>query len=261
STTDIAKIKSNGINRIGGDIYIDGSFTSMSAAISFNYKDTNKNGNLYFSQDEINEFVLECYKNNLDTAFHAVGDRAVEQVLNAHIYAQSILPNKKQRHRIEHVELTSPEQKKKARELGIIFSMQPAFEYYYGGSNGMYANRLNSNYKKTNEFRKIFDEGIIVCGGSDSDLTPIDPILGIHAAVNHPVIENSISVEEAIKMFTINAAYAVREENKKGSIEIGKIADLVILDKDIYKINTKSVITTQVIGTIKNGKFLYKNFL
>lgn len=261
STTDIAKIKSNGINRIGGDIYIDGSFTSMTAAISFNYKDTNKDGNLYFSKDEINEFILECYKNNLDTAFHAVGDRAVEQVLNAHIYAQSILPNKKQRHRIEHVELTSPEQKKKARELGIIFSMQPAFEYYYGGSNGMYENRLNSNYKKTNEFRKIFDEGIIVCGGSDSDLTPIDPILGIHAAVNHPVIENSISVEEAIKMFTINAAYAVREENKKGSIEIGKIADLVILDKDIYKINTKSVITTQVIGTIKNGKFLYKNFL
>jgi hypothetical protein len=260
STTDISKIKSSGLNRIGGDIYIDGSFTSMSAAISFNYRNTNMNGNLYFSQDDINEFILECYKNNLDTALHAVGDRAVDQVLNAHIFAQNVLPNNKLRHRIEHVELTSSEQKHKAKELGIIFSMQPAFEYYYGGNNGMYENRLNSHYKETNEFRKIFDEGIIICGGSDSDLTPIDPILGIHAAVNHPVQENSISVEEAIKMFTINAAYAVREENKKGSIDIGKLADLVILDKDIYKINKKSIITTQVLGTIKNGKFLYKNF-
>lgn len=259
STTDISKIKSKGLNRIGGDIYIDGSFESKTAAISFNYKNTNMNGNLYFSQEYINEFLLECYKNNLDTALHTVGDRAIEQVLNAHEFAQSIIQNDKLRHRIEHAELSSPKQKRRAKELGIIFSMQPAFEYYCGGNNGMYENRLDSYYKKTNEFRKLLDEGIIICGGSDSDLNPIDPILGIHAAVNHPVQENSVSIEEAIKMFTINAAYAVREENKKGSIDIGKIADLVILDKNIYKVNKKSIITTQVIATIKNGKFLYKN--
>ncbi len=260
STTDLSRIKKNNLIRVGGDILIDGSFTSMSAAISFNYKNSNSNGNLYFSQEDINEFVLECYKSNLDTSFHAVGDRAVDQVLNAHTFAQTVLPNNKLRHRIEHAEITSPEQKHRAKELGIIFSMQPAYEYFCGGENNMYEKRLGSHYNETNELRKIIDEGIVICGGSDSDLTPIDPIIGIHAAVNHPIQENSISVEEAVKMFTINAAYAVREENKKGSIEIGKIADLVILDKNIFSINSKSIITTHVIGTIKNGKILYKNF-
>ncbi len=260
STTDISKIKNSGLNRIGGDIYIDGSFTSKTAAISFNYKDTDCYGELYFSQEDINEFMLDCYKNGLDTAFHTVGDRAVDQVLNAHIFARNQIPNKKLRHRIEHVELTSEEQKQKAKELEIIFSMQPSFEYFYGGKSGMYERRLSNHYTETNEFRRIFDLGITVCGGSDSDLTPIDPMLGIHSAVNHPISKNSIAVEEAVRMYTINAAYAVREENRKGSIEIGKLADLAILDKDIYEINTKSIITTQVIGTIKSGEVLYKNF-
>ncbi len=260
NTTDISKIHDTGLNRIGGDIFLDGSFASMNAAISFNYKNENHGGILYYSQKDINEYVCECYKNNLDTAIHAVGDRAVEQILKAHEYAHSIYPNNKLRHRIEHAEITNQDQRRIAKELGIIFSMQPAFEYFYGGEDSMYKNTLGEHYTVTNEFRNIIDEGIIICGGSDSDLTPIDPVLGIYAAVNHPNRQSSVTVEEAVKMFTINAAYAVREENEKGSIQIGKMADLAILDIDIFKVNPKAIITAEVIGTLKEGKFLYKNF-
>jgi len=260
STMDFKKIQNMNLDRIGGDIYIDGSFTSKTAAIKKNYNGDNQNGELYFTQDEVNEFILSSYEKNLNTTLHAVGGRALEQILCAHEYAISRFPNKKLRHRVEHVELSSKKQRVRAREIGLVFSMQPGYEYFYGGKGRMYEERLGERYKETNQYRKIIDEGIIICGGSDSDLTPIDPILGIHSAVNHPVKENSVSVEEAVKMFTINAAYSVKEESQKGTIELGKTADLVILDKDIFKLDPAKIITAQVAGTIKNGWILYKNF-
>lgn len=260
STMDFKKIKNMKMNRIGGDVYIDGSFTSKSAAIDKPYNGEKQNGELYFTQDELNEFILKSYEKGLDTSLHAVGDRALEQLLCAHEYASGIFPDRNLRHRVEHAELSSPAQRTRAKKTGLIFSMQPAYEYFYGGRGGMYEERLGERYRETNQYRKIIDEGIIICGGSDSDLTPIDPILGIHSAVNHPVKENRVSVEEAVKFFTINAAYSVREENQKGTIDIGKKADLVVLDRDIFKINPEEIIAAQVAATIKNGCVIYKNF-
>ena len=124
----------------------------------------------------------------------------------------------------------------------------------------MYERRLGKRYRETNQLRKLTDMGIIICGGSDSDLTPIDPVLGIHAAVNHPVEENRVSVEEAVKFFTFNAAYSVKEENRKGSIDIGKLADLVILDRDIFSIAPEDIISSGIAATIKNGFVVYRNF-
>ena len=82
----------------------------------------------------------------------------------------------------------------------------------------------------------------------------------VHAAVNHPVEENRVTVEEAVKFFTFNAAYSVKEENKKGSIEIGKLADLVILDKDIFSIAPEEIIYAEISATINNGFVVYRNF-
>lgn len=260
STMDFKKIEKMKLGRIGGDIFLDGSFSSKSAAISEHYEEYNENGELYFTQEEVNEFILSSYEKNLNTTLHAVGDRALEQLLKAHQYAQEKFPNSSLRHRVEHVELSSKEQRLRAKQLGLIFSMQPAYEYFYGGKGRMYAQRLGDRYRNTNQFRQIIDDGLIICGGSDSDLTPIDPIIGIHAAVNHPVKENRTTVEEAVKMFTLNAAYSVKEESVKGSIEIGKFADLAILDTDIFDINEEFIVNSKVIGTIKNGCILYKNF-
>lgn len=258
NTTDISKAITMKLERIGGSVFVDGSFTSSTAALNENYKNSKERGNLYFLQEELNEYILEAYKNNLQISVHAVGERALEQVLSAHEYAQNIYPDKKLRNRVEHAEMSSPEQKKRAQQLGLIFSMQPAYEFFYGGKNRMYHQRLGERYQETNQFKELIDCGILICGGSDSDLTPIDPLLGIHTAVNHPVEENSIGVEEAIKMFTINAAYAVNEEKRKGSIEKGKIADLVIIDQDIMNIKKQGIKEIKVLYTIKNGIIIYK---
>ena len=84
----------------------------------------------------------------------------------------------------------------------------------------MYHERLGENYKRTNPFNQIIREGVVICGGSDCDVTPANPLLGIHSAVNHPVESHRISVYEAIKMFTCNGAYSIFEEENKGTLEI-----------------------------------------
>lgn len=258
-TMDIYKVKNMRLPRIGGEIFIDGSFASSNAALFENYSDSDGRGELNYSQEEINAFLVECYRSKIQTALHAVGGRAIEQVLRAHQYAQDVTGIRGLRHRVEHAELSTGEQRKQAAQLQLIFSMQPACEYFYGGSGGMYESRLGQRSERTNQLRQVIDSGIVICGGSDSDLTPINPIGGIHAAVNHPQAESAISIEEAVRMFTLNGAYATGEEHKKGSIELGKMADLAVLDQDIFQMNPRDIMSTQVVATIKHGAILYNN--
>ena len=119
--------------------------------------------------------------------------------------------------------------------MGDLFHV-PTYEYVWGGPYKLYHERLGENYKRTNPFDQIIREGVLICGGSDCDVTPADPLLGIHAAVNHPVEVHRVPVYEAIKMFTCNGAYSIFEEDKKGTLEVGKLADIVILDSDILSV-------------------------
>lgn len=257
-TTSPEKVKRLGLSR-NGDLFLDGSFASGNAALLSNYEDHPGNGTLNYSQEELNSFLLRCYLADLDTSLHAVGNRAMEQALIAHEYARQKTGNVYLRHRIEHAELTTELQRKRAAALGLTFSMQPAFEYYYGGSHSMYAERLGERWRQTNPFREIRNAGIRICGGSDSGLTPVNPLVGIYAAVNPPVDENRLTIEEALSMFTRDAAWAVREEDYKGEIEIGKIADLTVTDRNIFLTNPKNIITAEIIMTIKSGSVLYHN--
>jgi predicted amidohydrolase YtcJ len=258
-TLDIDKLVDMELKRVGGCVFVDGSFRSRTAALlEPYYDDKSTKGVLYFTQDELNEFVNNANKNNMQIALHAIGERAIEQVLNSYEYALSLYPRQDHRHRIEHFELATDEQILRAKKLNIILSMQPTYETFWGGENKLYNLRLGPlRSKKTNPFRKIIDKGLIIAGGSDSDVTPMDPILGIHSAVNHPVKESSVSVVEAIKMFTINGAKAVFEEDIKGTIEKGKYADFVILDRNPVSINREKIKDIKVLGTIKEGNLLF----
>lgn len=258
-TVNVKKVLNEGLNRIGGCIFLDGSFNSRTAALSKPYyDDSSTSGILYFNQDELNKFILEAHENNMQIALHAIGDKAIDQILNAYEYALTLYPKKDHRYRIEHFELATEEQINRAKKLELILSMQPAYEYFWGGVGGMYDLRLGEQRrKKTNPLRKIVDKGLIIAGGSDSDVTPISPILGIHAAVNHPTAESSVSVLEAIKMFTVNGAKAVFEEEIKGSVEIGKYGDFVILDKNPLTIEKNDIKNIKVKGTIKEGNILF----
>lgn len=258
STMDIAKVKEMQLNRIGGCLYVDGTFGARTAALSFEYNDCAGNiGGLNFTQKEMNQFVLECYINKLQLALYTIGDRAIEQALTAHEYALDKTGNTGLRHRLEHVELPTLDHIRRAKRLGLVFSMSPTYEYVWGGPNKLYHERLGENYKRTNPFDQIIREGVVICGGSDCDVTPADPLLGIYSAVNHPVESHRVSVYEAIKMFTCNGAYSNFEEDKKGTLEVGKLADIVILNGDIRAIAKEKIKDIKVMTTIKSGKILH----
>ncbi len=256
-TTDIRKAIEKGIRCIGGDLFLDGSFGSRTAALSEPYEDEIlTNGVLYYTQEEVDDFVQNAHEQGLQISLHAIGEIAIDQALNAYEKAQKYYLRKDSRHRIEHFELATDLQISKAKELNIIASMQPTFELMWGGAGKMYEARLGNRYKRTNRFNKMVQEGLCIAGGSDSDVTEMNPILGIHSAVNHPVEENRVDVLEAIKMFTCNGAYAGFEEEKKGSIQMGKKGDFVILDKDPFNIKKEEIKDIQVMGTIKEGNIL-----
>jgi len=259
-TMDIEKIKTMGLKRVGGSLYIDGTMGARTAALSFEYADCpGTMGSLCLTQQEINDFVLHCYKSNLQLALYTVGDRAIQVALNAHENALYQTGITGLRHRLEHVELATDAQIEKANELGILFSMQPTYELYWGGSGKMYEQRLGEKYTRTNPFKKITQNGVVICGGSDSDVTEARPLLGIYAAVNHPVKPHRVSVYEALKMFTCNGAYGVFKENDRGTLEKGKLADIVILDHDIFSVASDEINKIKVCVTIKAGEILFNN--
>lgn len=256
-TMDTSKIKQMGLGRIGGCLYVDGTFGARTSALSFEYADAPGNmGGLNFTQEELNDFVLECYQNHLQLGLYTIGDRAIEQAITAHEYALERTGVIGLRHRLEHVELPTKEHILRAKNLELIFSMSPTYETIWGGPKKLYAKRLGDNYKITNPFREIIEAGVVVCGSSDCDVTPPDPLLGIYSAVNHPVEEHRVDLYNAIKMFTINGAYAIFEEESKGTLEVGKIADLVILDTNILETPKDKIDKIAVNTTIKNGKII-----
>lgn len=261
-TMDIEKIKSMGLKRLGGCLYIDGTLGARTAALSFEYADRpGTMGSLCFNQMEINDFVLNCYKNNLQLALYTIGDRAIEIALNAHENALYQTGITGLRHRLEHAELATDIQINRAKELGIIFSMQPTYESYWGGRGKMYEQRLGDKYALSNPFKKIIEKGVVICGGSDSDVTEPRPLLGIHSAVNHPVEAHRVDVYEALKMFTCNGAYGIFQEKEKGMLKPGFIADIVILDDDILKTAEDKIEKINVCVTIKSGEILYNSLV
>ena len=256
-STSLQKALDNDCRQVGG-LFLDGSFTGRSAAISRPYADTGDCGSLFYTDEEINEYVLAAHKENLQLAAHCDGDRAVAQLLKSYELAQKTYYREDPRFRIEHCELISDESIKKAAELDVILSMQPAYESIWGGEGELYDNILGELSHKTNRFKPILDAGITLAFGSDHAVAPLDPLLGIHYAVNHPKAENRIDLESAIRAYTINGAYAVFEEKEKGSLEIGKKCDAVVLNDNPFDINPQNIKNLVALMTIKEGVILYE---
>lgn len=254
---DLEKVTHNNLPRVGGDIFVDGSFGAETAALTEQYNNSKGKGNLYFKDDELDYFVKQAVNNNLQISLHTIGDAAIKQAIRS--FKKYFITDeiKHLRHRLEHFELSDDQDIRDAKDLNLIISVQPVFEYLWGYKDGMYERKLGDRYLKTNPFKKYLDQGLILIGGSDSDVTGMDPILGIHSAVNHPKPEFSIPIYEAIKMFTKNIAYSTFEEDIKGTIEREKFADLVVLNRDPYVVNNESIKDIEVDLTIKEGKILF----
>jgi len=247
-----------GACRLGGCLLLDGSFGSRTAALSSAYQDEPENcGMLYFSDDELFYLVEKAHLMGFQLSFHAIGDRAIEQIIKAYKRALKLHPRADHRHRIEHCELPSPEQIHQIAELGLHLAVQPTFEHFWGNAGAMYEIRLGKRYLATNPFKTLMAAGIILGGGSDSDVTPMDPLLGIHSAVNHPKPEQALDVCEALELYTSQAARLNFLESQTGTLEEGNVADLAVLSQNPLTSPRESLKNIEVLATIISGDIKY----
>ena len=257
-TRDVEKILRLGLETIGGCILVDGSIGSRTAAFSEDYRDDPGNkGCLYLGDEELSTFFELSEKVSLQIAVHAIGDRAVEQVLNCYEKVLAKSGIKDQRHRIEHAEYVREEQFKRMARLKICLGMQPAFEGFWGQAGGMYERRLGKDRAgRLNSFNTALKHGVCIAGGSDAPITPVDPVYGIHCAVNHPSEESKLSVEKAIRMFIYGGAYIAHMESEIGVIKPGYLADVVGLSADPLSLKPDKIKNIEVILVIQNGEIL-----
>lgn len=242
-------------------IIADGDIASQTAAMSSPYPNsTGYKGALRYSREDLKKKIIEAHRAGLQLAIHAIGDRAIDLVQEGIEDALTLYPLKEHRHRIEHFELANPNQMDKAARLGIIASMQPcllARSYVYEKSLG------EGWGKRNNLLKQVADKGITIVFGSDIDpaCAMSSPLYGIHWAVNTPNPRQRLGVEEAIKSYTSKAAFASFEEDLKGTIEPGKLADLVILSDNPFEQQDR-IKEIKVLMTIVGGKprFINENF-
>ena len=257
--------------RLGGfKAFMDGSLGSTTAYFFEPYRDDPKTSGLLASEaipeSKIRERMLAADRAGLQLSIHAIGDRANHMLLNLFESVAKTNGPRDRRFRIEHAQHLRPEDIARFAKLGVIPSMQP----YHCIDDGRWAEKRigPERIKTTYAFRSLLDQGARLTFGSDWTVAPINPLLGVYAAVtrrtlddrnpNGWVPEEKISVEEAMKSYTINNAYASFDESRKGSLETGKLADVVVLDRDIFAIPPFQIPRASVLYTIVGGKIVYR---
>jgi hypothetical protein len=235
-------------------MFADGSIGARTAALFEPYNDDpSTSGQLATTPDNLKERISKTHAVGAQLAVHAIGDRGIETLLNAFEYAMKENPRKNHRHRIEHAEMLNDDLMDRIKELDLVLSVQPNFIGEWGGPGELYEKRLGDRYRNLNPFRAILDRDISMAFGSDC--MPFSPIYGIWSAVNNPVEENRISLNEAIYCYTLGAAYSSFEENLKGSVKTGKLADLVILASN--SLTEDGLNDIKVKMTMVGGKIVY----
>ena len=261
----------NNLLKIGGlKGFVDGSLGSSTALFFDPYTDNpRKKGLLHsqmFPEGIMEKRIIQAEKAGLQVAIHAIGDRANSILLD--IFERIIAQSEKRdrRWRIEHAQHLLPGDIERIASLDIIASVQP----YHAIDDGRWAERKigRKRCQYTYAFKSLLEKGAVLACGSDWTVAPLDPIGGIYAAVTRQTLdgkhpegwfpEQKISLEEAVKGYTLNGAYAEFSENMKGSVEKGKVADLVVLSRNIFKIPPDEIQKTEVKMTILNGKIIYK---
>ncbi len=219
-------------------------------------------GQLYPTQEELNEMVLDIHRSGMQAVLHAIEGKTIEAACNAIAYALKKSSRSNHRHRIEHCSVCTPSLAKRLASLGIRVVTQPSFIYYNGDRYLQTVPKRNREHLYP--LATFIKNGVLLAGSSDCPVVPPSPIVGIYAAVSRKtstgdlVLPNEqITPLEALKMYTQDAAKATSEERIKGSIEPGKLADLVILSGDPTKLSVNEIKDIGVEMTILNGEVVW----
>ena len=259
---DVDKVISEGQRSIGGCIVLDGSMGSRTAALFEDYADMpGCRGELYYTQKEVDDFVMEAHCKGLQISMHCIGDRAIEVLLQAYEKALEKYPRHDHRHRFEHFSIPTWEQVERARRLGCYLAVQPAY-VFSPSAEKMHRTRLGAQrQQRVCMHRTLLDKGFLLGGGSDASVTPISPFRGIASAMNHYNAAERISLYEGLKMFTSDAARFTFEENEKGTLEIGKLGDVAIIEGNIHEMDhsdMEAMDNIKFLYTIVEGEIKYK---
>ena len=261
-STDNSYLKRGGLKG-----FVDGSLGSHTAAFHRGYTDQPKDKGFFInSKENLYQWISSANKMNAQILVHAIGDDAIHSLLN--IYDRVLTENdqKDRRFRIEHVQHIAPIDIPRLGELNVIASMQP----YHAIDDGRWAEELigPERIKTTYAFKSLLDANTTLAFGSDWPVAPAQPLYGIYAAVTRRTLddknpdgwvpEQKINVEQALKAYTKNAAYAAFEEEIKGTLEVGKLADFVVLEKDIRAIDATTIRDVKVFQTYVGGKKVFE---
>jgi hypothetical protein len=253
-------------------VSIDGALGSKGAALLENYSDHDTNGFLTYKESDVVPMLREALKKGIQVEVHAIGDRANRTILDWYERALREVPPLERtdrtdpRWRIEHAQIVHPDDISRFKKLGIIPSMQPSHaigDLHFAISRlGM--NRLNGAYA----WQTFLKQGSIIPGGSDAPVERGEPMIEFYAAVARKDMrgfsgngwhsEQAVTRQQALKMFTIWPAFAAFEEKQRGSIEVGKLADLTILSADIMKIPEADILKTKCAMTVINGEIVFE---
>jgi len=240
--------------RFGGiKMFADGSIGAGNAAVSESYIGGGI-GELNHEDAVLRDWVESADRAGWQTVIHAIGDRAIEQVLRTH---EGLQTDPSLRHRIEHFELPQESQLARVKEIGLHISMQPNFTANWSGPDSLYVDRLGiERDRMSNPLRSIYDAGIPLAFGSDG--MPPSPLYGLHGAINGAYPGQRLTTEEAITCYTVAGARFAFEEDETGSLQSGKLADLIVLDQD-PRLDPDHVSERSIDMTFVGGKLVYSS--
>ncbi|MEW6195022.1 MAG: amidohydrolase [Bacteroidota bacterium] len=242
--------------------YVDGALGSRGAWMLEPYNDLPEHyGSNVTSLSELEEIYKLAVNNGFQICTHAIGDRGNREVLN--LYEEIFNGKKNLRWRIEHAQHLSAQDIPRFSKLGVIAAMQGV---HCTSDATFVPERIGNERAEEGAYvwRKLIDSGAIICNGTDSPVEDVDPVKCFYASVTRKLADGTefysnqkMTREEAIKSYTINGAYAAFEENIKGTITPGKLADIVVLSNDLLNCSDEDILHTKVLYTIVGGKILY----
>jgi predicted amidohydrolase YtcJ len=244
-------------------MFMDGGMSNRTAAVSEPYRNSNETGIYLSTREDMFANIEKFHHAGYQIAVHAQGDAAIGTLLDAY---ENVLGAKNEnplRHRIEHCGNITDEQIERAADMNLLVSSQPMFFSHLG--DGFLDAFGPERGHRLYPYRTLINHGIRVAGASDSPVAPAVPLMGIRDAVLRKTCsgadfgpEEKLSVGEAIGLYTSEAAYFSFDEDKAGTIEPGKYADLVVLDRDITAIPPEQITDAAVVMTIVGGRIVYE---